>query len=72
MVQENCNICYKCSFIISISIISGLLNSISYDRPLPVKKKKIMLADSSNGSGSYTLDGGIFLSSSLCFMAMCW
>ena len=30
-----------------------------------------MLADSSNVSASFTLDG-IFLSSSLCFMAMCW
>lgn len=31
-----------------------------------------MLADSSNGFGSHTLEGGIFLSSSLCLMAMCW
>ena len=59
-------------FSLSMNTVSVLLkNTVSSDS-VGLSQYKIMLADSSMGSDLYRQYGGVFLSSSIYFMVICW
>jgi len=59
-------------FSLSMNTVLGLLKSTVSSVTIGLSQYEIMLADSSMGSDLYRQYGGVFLSSSIYFMVICW